>query len=473
MSERQQDPKDRKQPKTEKAKAVDLYALDPKAIKKPPVGIGNTLKFLGPGLILVGSAVGSGELILTTTLGSAVGFSMLWWVLLSCWGKNIIQAELGRYTVSSGEPFLHAFNRLPGKLPGPKGKVSWFIYLWLFSIIPIHFSGGGIYGAAGQAVNMAFPNVESKWWTILLAVLASVLILTGTYRFLERLMTIMVVTFTFISVTCAILLQFTEYAITWSDLTGGFRFELPAFAITLALAMYASTGVGGGEQMSYTYWCIEKGYARFTGKRDGSDGWVERAKGWISVMQKDVLLTMLLLTVATISFYILGAGLLHKLNTVPDGLETVSIISNTFTHTLGQWAYWLFLGGAFLVLYSSVVSGLGGYARVFADGMIVLGLIDKNDSAARVRMMRAWAVMSPLIMSLMYFFVENPIWMLKVGNVFGTMKAPIYAAGAIYLRYTHVDRRIRPGWMMDVILWVCFLIMLVLGAYIFYLIFVR
>lgn len=473
MSDRLQDQRDRMQPEAAKATAPNPYALDPEGIQKPPVGIGNSLKFLGPGIILVGSVVGSGELILTTTLGAAVGFSMLWWVLLSCWGKNIIQAELGRYTVSSGEPFLHAFNRLPGKLPGPRGKVSWFIYLWLFSIIPVHMSGGGIYGAAGQAVHMAFPILESKWWTIILAGLASVLILTGTYLFLERLLTFMVVTFTFISITCAILLQFTEYAITWSDLGAGFQFKFPAFAVALALGMYGGTGIGGGEQMAYTYWCVEKGYARFVGKRDGSDGWVARARGWISVMQKDVVLTMVMLTCATISFYMLGAGLLHRLNTVPNGLETVSIISNTYTHSLGEWAYWLFMVGAFLVLYSSVVSGLGGRARVFADGMCVLGLIDRNDYAARVRMLRAWAVLSPLIMSLMYFLVQNPVWMLTVGNLFGAMKTPIIAAGVIYLRYTHVDRRIRPGWKTDVVLWLCFLIMLVLAVYIFYLMFVR
>ena len=84
MSEGQQDPKDRKNPEAEKEKTVDLYALDPKAIRKPPVGLLNSLKFLGPGLILAGSAVGSGELILTTTLGATVGFSMLWWVLRRC-----------------------------------------------------------------------------------------------------------------------------------------------------------------------------------------------------------------------------------------------------------------------------------------------------------------------------------------------------------------------------------------------------
>ena len=295
------------------------------------------MKFLGPGLILVGGVVGSGEIILTTTLGSLVGFSMLWFVLLSCWSKNIVQAELARFAVSSGEPFLHAFNRLPGKLPGFNGKkVSWYIYFWLLWIIPDLLVSGGVYGGAGQAVHSAFPIMGSEWWTIILAAMACVIILSGTYQFLERLMTVLVVTFTFITVTCAILLQMTDYAITWNEVWGGLTFSFPLLAIPAALAMYGGTGVGTSEQMAYTYWCVEKGYARFSGP-SGSDGWVERARGWIKVMQTDVLLTLGLLTCATIPFYMLGAGVLYRLNARPNGLETIPVLSNMYTETLGEW----------------------------------------------------------------------------------------------------------------------------------------
>lgn len=64
----------------------DPYALDSKAIRESPTNVRGRLGFFGPGFVLVGS----GEIILTTTLGSIVGFSMLWFVLLSCWSRNII-----------------------------------------------------------------------------------------------------------------------------------------------------------------------------------------------------------------------------------------------------------------------------------------------------------------------------------------------------------------------------------------------
>ena len=165
--------------------ADDPYALRTEHIQDPPVGFWNTVKFLGPGLILVGSVVGSGEIILTTTLGATVGFVMLWWMLLSCWGKSIVQAELGRYAVSSGQTALAAFNDIPGKIPFFRSKISWFILLWFLQQIPGLMGGGGIYGGAGQAMSMMMPFLDSRYWTIIVAIVTAALILSGTYRFLE------------------------------------------------------------------------------------------------------------------------------------------------------------------------------------------------------------------------------------------------------------------------------------------------
>ena len=60
------------------------------------------------GLIVSASIVGSGEIILTASLGAAVGFGMLWWVAVSCWSKSIVQAELTRYVVVSGDTYIRA-----------------------------------------------------------------------------------------------------------------------------------------------------------------------------------------------------------------------------------------------------------------------------------------------------------------------------------------------------------------------------
>ena len=57
------------------------------------------LKYVGPSVIVVGSVVGSGELVLTSLLGAAAGFAFLWWVIFSTISKSIVQAEIARYVI--------------------------------------------------------------------------------------------------------------------------------------------------------------------------------------------------------------------------------------------------------------------------------------------------------------------------------------------------------------------------------------
>jgi Mn2+/Fe2+ NRAMP family transporter len=182
-------------------------------------------------------------------------------------------------------------------------------------------------------------------------------------------------------------------------------------------------------------------------------------------MRTDVVLTLCLLTVATVPFYMLGAGVLHRTGSRPDGLDTVRVLSQMYTETLGEWAWWLFVVGAFCVLFSTVVSGLGAGARVFADAMGVLGMIDPTDYRARKRVLRIWAVVSPAVMALCYFFIQNPVLMLTIGGTIGAMMMPVVAGNTIFLRYRHTHPSIAPAWRTDVVLWVCFVLTLALGAY--------
>ena len=106
----------------------DPYARSADHYRDPPRGFRETLRHLGPGMILVGSVVGSGELIVTTKLGAVAGFGLLWFVLLSCFVKVVVQTELARYTIASGQTFLTVFNTLPGPAaPRP----TWLTLPWM------------------------------------------------------------------------------------------------------------------------------------------------------------------------------------------------------------------------------------------------------------------------------------------------------------------------------------------------------
>ena len=62
--------------------------------------------------------------------------------------------------------------------------------------------------------------------------------------------------------------------------------------------------------------------------------------------------------------------------------------------------------------------------------------------------------------------------MLTVSHMIGAIKYPIIAGGAIYLRYKHLDQRVAPSRLANFTLWLSFIIMLVLAAYIINLVYI-
>ena len=347
---------------------TDPYTTRLGATRPPPASWAARFRQLGPGVVISGSIVGSGELVLTSSLGAAAGFTLLWWMLVCCWSKSVVQAELARYAVVSGDTYLRALNRIPGRLPGPRVPVSWTVWFSLFAFVPGVIGMGGILGATGQVLSLMWPAVDSRWMTLLAAIAASAILYTGSYLRLERTMLVLVAGFTAATLIAAFAMQLTEYRVTASDVAAGLSFDLPAQHLLLALAVYGATGVNSAEISTYTYWCVEKGYSSFVGDEKNDPPWPARARGWIRMLQLDVWLTLAILTCATLPFYLLGAGVLHATGQQPQGLDTVRVLSAMFTHTLGGWSLPLFGGAAFCVLFSTVVGGFGGIRRSTPTG---------------------------------------------------------------------------------------------------------
>jgi Mn2+/Fe2+ NRAMP family transporter len=440
------------------------YARPADAVKEPPKHWLGALKFLGPSFILIGSIVGSGELILTTSFGAMVGFAGLWFILLACFCKTIVQAELGRYTISSGDTCLEAFDRLPG----PRMRVSWFIWMYILWQIPGLINGGAILGSTGQVLSVAFPILPQQGWALVIAVVNVGLLLWGRYGFLEKTSLFMVISFSAITVLGAVALQFTDRAVPLEIAIQGLQVQLAPLmavaALSTAVSTFAGTGVGGGELMAYTYWCVEKGYARYSGEADNSEDWLRRAKGWIRVMQVDVWLATLVFTIGTVAFFWLGAGVLHPQGLEPKGDQMIATIQQIYTQSLGPWAATLFLVGGFFVLYSTIFSGTAGTARTYADLLGVLKIVDFTDFHARMKWIRIFTIIVPTIQTITFMKFPSPKEILVITAATNGLLLPIITFGVIWLRYKRTDKRITPGPLTDVLLWLCAFIILAVSA---------
>lgn len=434
----------------------DEYTQPRNAIMEPPRTFAQTVRYLGPSVIISATIVGSGEIVLTASLGAAVGYGMLWWVLLSCWSKSILQAELARYVVLSGDTYLRALNRVPGKLPGPRGKFSWPIGLGMLAFIPGLTGLGGVIGGAGQAVVLLFPELNPVFAVGCLAVLTAVLLGSGSYFRLEKIMLLLVVTFTILTIVSAVLMQSTEFATRSEELLSGFSFEFQTEYAVLALAAYGYTGVNSGEISSYSYWCVEKGYPARIGPHEDTPEWYARAHGWLKVLRTDVWITLCLLTVATIPFYILGAGVLHPTGQTPSGNQTIVALSNMFTQTLGDWSLWVFAVGAFCILFSSSVAGVAGGARYIPDYLMELGFLSRERVDTRFRIIRWYGLVVPFVGLLLYAGFQQPVLMVTIAGSAAAIMLPVQSGLTLYFHRTRLPPGVRPGKLANAFLKVTF-----------------
>ena len=440
----------------------DPYALHPEDVRKPPADRWSTIRQLGPGLLLTGSIVGSGELIATTRLGAEVGFVVLWLILLSCAVKVPVQSELGRHAIATGQTTFVAFN----KVPGPRLRVSWLVWGSLFLLLWSTMQVGGIFGTMSLSLDLIFPVFGNTSWLIILTLVGMGLGLVGQYMTLERITTILVALFTFTTLASALLLFWTPYAVSPQALLDGLRFALPPDGAVTAFAVFGITGVGASELLLYPYWCVEKGYARSAGPRDGSPDWRARALGWIGVMKKDVWLCMVIYTLATLAFFFLGAAVLHAQGMVPEGFGTVQILSGMYTETLGNWAFYLFGVGAFVVLFSTYFVTIVGQSRMLADALSVLGFITYARPTDRQRVVRVIGVLLPLVYLVLYVLWSAPVTMVIIGGLMQTILLPAIGWAALHFsRTTAKEAGVPPSRSMLVALSAATVIMAVFAIY--------
>ena len=395
-------------------------ANSPPSTLDPPTRLFPIIRCIGPGLIVAGSIVGSGELIATTKTGAEAGFSLLWLIILGCVVKVFAQIEFGRYAIVSGKTTLRALDEVPG--PRIRGRGNWLVWYWVLMWIASISQLGGIVGGVGQSLAISLPLTnrgaeynaiadaetllqfqryapdditvdvsaaeeqiatskqayrdrhqdaapdhisapnDAAIWAIVVALITSVVLWVGRYGLIQSLSTILVASFTLLTITNLFFLQDQpDFQVTLSEFFSGLKFHLPASGgegasetarpIGTALATFGIIGVGAAELVVYPYWCLEKGYARFVGTDDGSPEWLQRASGWMKVMRVDAWGAMVVYTFATIIFYLLGAAILHRVGLNPEKDNMVRTLAVMFVPVFSEWASAVFLFGAFAVLY--------------------------------------------------------------------------------------------------------------------------
>lgn len=479
---------------------------------------------MGPGLILAGSIVGSGELIATTRTGAEAHFDFLWLIIFGCFIKVFAQIEFGRHVITFGKSSLESLNELPGPFyysakNGKKIKANWILIFWFIMLLAILGQQGGIVGGVGQALAITFPlsdagkskneilsqkvsitiklneaksagdilkekqfneqlsilpdvphTNDDLVWSIIISGFTILLLLNGKFSLIENFCIILVSSFTLITILNLIALQSHDsWAIKVDEIIHGLSFSFPeskdgSSPLMTALATFGIIGVGASEILVYPYWCTEKGYAAFTGKRDHSEEWLNRAKGWITVMKWDAWGSMLVYTFCTIAFYLLGASILGRSGLVPSGSEMIHTLSSMYNPVFGKWAEMIFLIGAVAVLFSTFFVALAGQSRMAVDALMISGILQENQ-ALRLKIIKGLGVLLPVICVLFYALFPKPVFLILISGSMQALMLPIVGFAVLYFRYNLSDSRLGCSKIWDFFLWASFLCFTVIGIY--------
>ncbi|HET6881664.1 MAG TPA: Nramp family divalent metal transporter [Pirellulales bacterium] len=171
----------------------------------PPPGGWQTWKtLLGPGVLLAGASIGSGEWLSGPAISAQYGGTLLWVASLSIVAQVFCNLEMMRYTLYCGEPIVVGFFRT---FPGPRFWTCLYLTLdfaaiWPFNAsnaaVPLsaailgHLPGGGTVSLAGLTIGED-QLVKLLGYAIFLTAFLP-LIFGGTiYRMLERVMAVKLV----------------------------------------------------------------------------------------------------------------------------------------------------------------------------------------------------------------------------------------------------------------------------------------
>jgi hypothetical protein len=240
-----------------------------------PKGLG-WVATVGPGVIVLGASIGSGEFLLGPAAFVRHGLSLLWVTGLAILLQAVFNTEVMRYTVATGEPVFTGFMRT---------RPSATAWAWVYAVLYFLQVGwpawaGNAAGAvfflfarrlAGSADATAVYNIGVVTFLICVAVL-----LVG--RRIERTLEVL----NWVLIVC-ILGSFLVLAAlfvpprTWLAAAGGFlgydleggRFDLlpQGTDFFLLAALVGFSGAGGVSNLTLSNWARDKGYGM--GKRVG------------------------------------------------------------------------------------------------------------------------------------------------------------------------------------------------------------
>lgn len=436
--------------------------------KAPLPPLPNLLGALGPGVIFMALAQGSGELIFWPYTIAKYGLAFLFLLLPACLLQFPIIYEIGRYTLLTGESIFQGFIRL---------NRYFAFFLWV--LMTLSFLWFGAFAAAGGTSLAALTDLPAGWsrqhqtlfWGYLsMAVfLIAILLSKVVYRLIEVFMWGVAL--------------FTLLGLIWASANTQVLSALPAFLqgliipqwpmprpwdpadATKLLTAVTFAGLGGFWTLFYSYWLRDKGsgmafyMGRMTGPITGKpesmpdsggtpshDEGLAHVPAWKRYMLWDIGIGVGGNIITTLLTCLLAYALLYPKGLLPQNYEIAVVQSRFFEVSWGWWGKVLFLIVAAAFLSDTWLATVDAVSRIHTD--CVYGFFPK----ARRLAYRKWYLVFLLLLTVITSVtmqLNEPGTLILISAVIGFVGTVIYSVALIFLNHVYLPRHLpavaRPG----------------------------
>ena len=421
-------------------------------------------RMMGPGAVMIGLAVGSGELILWPWITAKFGPSMMWAAALGVFVQLWIQIEIGRWAIATGESAFTGFARMTK--------------LWVYFFIILMFVGAFMPGwgrAAGVAVKNLIFGVDGPgpdWFWTAVVFLTALLIIFGPrriYATVEKSITGMVLVITIGMLIVA--LSVGTLADVGAMIGGIFNFahiELDdEFTFHRFFGAFVFAGAGGLGNLYYAYYLRDKGVgmgaripALLNPLREGQSGSSEigyvftdndentsRFKSWFRYVKLDTTVFFWLGNTFTMFLFMFGAlVVLYPKGIVPEEGQLLWDLALILEGPMGGFGRYLFLIIGISALFSSILAGMDGGVRLWVD--LLHTNFERMRTFAANRMYLAIAVGSSLIgVAATWFFEVFEITALDFFFISATLSGFAmagYVPAMLYMNIKYLPPSARP-----------------------------
>jgi len=437
-----------------------------KELPKPP----SWRKVLGIGIVVTGLAIGTGELILWPHVVLKYGLPFIFLGVLGMYFQYILNKEVARLTLATGESFFTTSARY----------LSWIPFFWLPVAILLYIWPGWA-GAIGTILTSLFGfGTHVGWsWGVLGLILIITLFGKHAYKLLERSLFVIVPTFfiLLLIVTFFNLFLFADTSLL-ADL-----FAFPNFAqeidYSILFTAVVFAGAGGLLNLCVSLWYKDKGLGMashtekisnpITGKQEAkyelgktfepNNEGLKRWKKWMRYVKIDQGLTFfglgaLILIMLSLNAYII----LKPLELIPEGIYVASVQAEVFGQVWGIIGQKVFLFMTFLMLLSVTWTVIDALSRIITDTVAIHSKhgrwrkIFHPFKKLSVGKIYYTAFILIVIISALLVPMKEPLVFLTISGVLGGFTMAIYTPMILWINNKFLAKALRPGWWTNFML---------------------